>query len=1665
MGAGTNSMQGRSRISSRLRRLARVGVLLLASTAAANSFAQTARSVVDGYDEAVKGAETIATLGPELFGESVSLQTGATSFRSVDVSIRTNSGLAVEVARELGINFRDVDRYGSELDAELLGNWKLDVPHMQGTFDRKTGWVVSSSTPQARCTAPENAYAPPHAVGAKWAYITYDPAQYWSGNKIHIPGTGTEDFLALPASRERPADGRAYYGTTLSNWRVSCLSALRRGSGQGFVAHLPDGTRYTFDWMVSRPTSDLIDTRCLTNDGCTEDINLYRDQVFIYATKVEDAHGNWVAYNYDPNNPRLLTSITSNDGVSVSLSYVSGRLDAVTTAGRTWRYLYADAARSQLAAVVLPDQSRWTFAYENLANLTKSETRAFWRDCAADAGAMSSSHPLADGHGGAVTLKHPSGASGTFRFRKLMHGTVNTPGGCYDPNPDRWKDEEVSTVSMAYQVPSLYEKTIYGAGIPSQTWSYYYEPDWSWSYGAICTDPVACNSRSTTRVTAPEGVVTEYWFGNDYASNSGLMLGSRVLLAGTELRREERTYVTDDAGQPYAGKVGIDPQWRNNWYTSERYRPLKGVLTVLDGVHFRKDFAGFDRYARAVDVTEHSSLGYWRTIRTGYLDRPALWVMGLEASKLNVISNVFLSETHFDGYGRPEVIYASRDAAAPRLAQQTLAYDGLGNIQSVTDANNFTTHLSDRKRGIPRRIQYPATPEAPSGAFLVAVVNDSGWVEAVTDENGYATGYAHDGMGRLISTVYPTGDSVAWNTRHREFRALTASDWMPPGVSPGQWRSLTWQGNYRKVTYFDSQWRPVLEHEYDESNVGGTLRSTSRQYDSAGRLAFQSYPSSALIPEAVGTWTSYDGLGRTYDVTQTSELGPLTTSTRYLPGFKTRVTNPRSLSTTTSYMAWGEPTQDYPILSEMPENKVVEIIRNPHLGLTKQLRQRSADHSVSATRSYVHDGYLRLCKTVEPEARATAMGYDNAGNVTWSAAGLELMDPNACNASEALVLGRQVSRKYDARGRVSGVYFPDSNGNQEFKYWPDGLVREITTQNDTTTVNSYHYNRRRLLEVETSAQVGWYAWAAGYRYDANGSLAVLRYPSEGEVHYAPNALGQPTQVGGTMGTFASAVSYYPNGATRQFTYGNGLVHSMTQNARQLPGRVATSGGVLDYGYYYDGNANVHHIKNWLPGDVAWTPEHKWLQYDPLDRLTGAGSGSFGGDHWHRFTYDALDNMRSWKHGGVKDYADYYYNPANNRLELIRNSAGAAVVGLGYDPQGNLQNKNGRTYHFDYGNRLRTVHEGPTYLEGYRYDGHGRRVLAWAQGKGSILSMYGQSGQMLYEHDERSAKVAEHIYLAGSLLAKRERSFSSAAHEVKYQHTDALGSPVAVTNAAAQVIERTDWEPYGAAIGKPNYQGVGYTGHVMDGVTQLTYMQQRYYDPSIGRFLSVDPIAANANTGHSFNRYAYVLNNPYKFTDPDGRCEKVTGSRICGGGAASAMFATSVRSPMDFGGQGKSSSGTRGAADSRSGAPSPVPGVKPNSVFGATRDCHPCSKVHKGTDYPVATGTKVHATADGSVARANLSSTYGNVVVIDHGEGSSGQNVFTLYAHGSKLLVGNGQNVNAGQVIMLSGDTGNSTGPHLHYEVIQSSLRPTDGAFYKGGATRFAPSALPGLLGD
>jgi RHS repeat-associated protein len=197
-------------------------------------------------------------------------------------------------------------------------------------------------------------------------------------------------------------------------------------------------------------------------------------------------------------------------------------------------------------------------------------------------------------------------------------------------------------------------------------------------------------------------------------------------------------------------------------------------------------------------------------------------------------------------------------------------------------------------------------------------------------------------------------------------------------------------------------------------------------------------------------------------------------------------------------------------------------------------------------------------------------------------------------------------------------------------------------------------------------------------------------------------------------------------------------------------------------------------------------------------------------------------------------------------------------------QGNVSAKNAATYTFDYGNRLRTT-AGLT----YRYDADGRRVRQDSAGGSLKYSYFTKDGRLVWQRDEPAGKRISNIYFAGSVVAEYSRPIGATTVTISYLHTDALGSPIAKTNASKVNIQPTKYEPYGLML-RPNDDRVGFTGHLMDSASGLTYMQQRYYDPGVSRFLSVDPVTADANLGTNFNRYWYANNNPYRFTDPDGR---------------------------------------------------------------------------------------------------------------------------------------------------------------------------------------------------
>lgn len=291
------------------------------------------------YDKRLRASEQLSALGSDLFGDQVSLYTGQTSFRHVDIDITGNNALPVQLSRRYSISTLVSDqrfdaRGGPGNPYGGLANWDIEVPHIYGIFDSIYLWNVSSgaTTQQPRCS---QYFLPRVSSGL-------DPTEIWSGTKVNIPGKGEKELLWLDPPYpplQYPNDGRSPTWTTSDYDAFRCIT-LSAPQDEGFVMTSRDGISYRFDVYTERdfPT---VRSGPLANA---------RKAVYLLASEVTDRYGNWVRYAYNGNGHP--TSITASDGRAITLTYFpspnQNRLHtasvtlSVPAETRTWTYAYAN---------------------------------------------------------------------------------------------------------------------------------------------------------------------------------------------------------------------------------------------------------------------------------------------------------------------------------------------------------------------------------------------------------------------------------------------------------------------------------------------------------------------------------------------------------------------------------------------------------------------------------------------------------------------------------------------------------------------------------------------------------------------------------------------------------------------------------------------------------------------------------------------------------------------------------------------------------------------------------------------------------------------------------------------------------------------------------------------------------------------------------------------------------------------------------------------------------------------------------------------------------------------------------------------------------------------------------------------------------------------------
>jgi YD repeat-containing protein len=1311
------------------------GVLLLGAAAVklpvvgATSSSPASGATPLGYLEGrmPMAADAVTTLGSDLFGDRVNLFNGSLEFEQTDLQLPGNSALPVAIGR----------RYSPGRDLRVrrqFGHWDLLLPRMGGTFSA-SGWRNDGGG-HDRCTR----YTLPPLEAAvagisfnpeEWVnptqisrVIPLLPREFHHGVQLDVPGTGAQPVLVRhPTHVDAPLDPSgqpqtsAFPLVTRGLWQIGCLPTLKNHPGEGFVAISPEGVRYQFDWMTVHALPQL------QKDGAVFSLLEYH----LVPTEVTDRFGNWVRYTFDPASPWLLTRIESNDGRVITITNAQGVAVQATDGSRVISYQYDSTG--ELKQIVQADGSRWVF---DLSGLTTTNMADMGLGANCDRPGTAPPDDLVG------SMTHPSGAVGRFKMQYVYQGRTFVDRQC------KFRVGSTSTALGAtigarwprlYITQSLLEKTITGPGLPALTWQYQGGVSgFGWN---PCT---GCPERKTVTVIEPGGNRKAYEYGIRWRVNEGQLLRSFEGWTGTGwLRTTDHRYRTA-AGQSFQEEFGQSLLPQDSDWLASRNRPLDQRVTVQQGTTFRWEVhpnpaLAFDALARPLRVLRYANPASVKDETTTYHDDRVRWVMGQVAAVFDHTAARTVQRTDFDARALPAARYAFD------LRTERYQYYDDGNLYAVFNAGDRATWLGEWVRG------QPGYATHADNAHERQSIGNLGRPLWRTNAAGTTHHYGYDAMGRLNRIDYPGGDPVAYHPTTVSFEQMGSAQY---GLAPGHWRQLIATDKKRVHRHFDGFWRERLRITFDSDSPATTISFVETRYDHEGRVVFVSYPQRSfdLVDQLrPGRRTDCDPLGRVKLEVQDSELGPLTTATEYLPlVFQKRVTNPRGFSTFFGYQVFDEPSENSLVDLWAPEGVHVHIQRD---GFGKALSITRGGPgptgTVSATRWYVYDWHQRLCKTIEPETGATVQDYDASSNVAWRASGLGLPDSQQCNR-DAVPPERKIAFGYDLRERLTSTTFGDGSQHISRSYTPDSLLSQTVTSGagrNTITWNYQYYNRRHLRSEEYNWGDPHNSWRFSRDTNAYGDLAALHDPW-GRMGYAPNALGQPTEVSG----YASGITYHPNGAVAGYSLANGQNHSTTQNIRGLP-ELWQHGSVSRDRYSYDAHGNVTAINDEVQGLHRSMPG-----YDGLDRLREA-HGPWGSS---RFDYDALDNL-VFSQVGARSLT--HRHGATNRLERLE---GSLNLTLDYDANGNVINRGGVASHFDIGNRLMSAPGRASYA----YDGHGRRNLIWFQDGTYAHQAYTMDGKLRFGWRWGQGGT-RHVYLGDKLIAEvRDGGVTT------YTHSDPIG---------------------------------------------------------------------------------------------------------------------------------------------------------------------------------------------------------------------------------------------------------------------------------------------------
>jgi RHS repeat-associated protein len=533
----------------------------------------------------------------------------------------------------------------------------------------------------------------------------------------------------------------------------------------------------------------------------------------------------------------------------------------------------------------------------------------------------------------------------------------------------------------------------------------------------------------------------------------------------------------------------------------------------------------------------------------------------------------------------------------------------------------------------------------------------------------------------------------------------------------------------------------------------------------------------------------------------------------------------------------------------------------------------------SQVRTFTYDSLSRILSSNNPENGLLQFTYDDLGNL--------LTRKDAKNVI--------TTQSYDNLGRVIGTTYSDATPAVEYFYDDPtianskGNMTKVFSSVSETKYIAFDIQGQVLSSQQTTG--GTTFNPSYYEYGLDGTLLKETYPSGRVVKKVYDDDGDLLRVFGKAANkgfqnYVSQFTYASSGAATSMMLGNGKWESTVYNDRlqatQLKlGNSKNSGNVWQVNFDYgltDNNGNIKSQTIIVPtaGTANGFTASQNYEYDSLNRLKSATETIGSQVNWKQvFTYDRFGNRKfdEQQTTTISKTCGTTTSPQvcaddHKRLNPDTNTSNnriATTEGYIYDPVGNLT-QNFDNQHFSYNalNKMTEVRNSAnTVIGAYLYDGNGKRVKKVSQTE-SITFVYNAFGNMIAEYSNATV--------------------TNPTPQLNYLTSDHLGSPRVITDSKGNVVSRRDFMPFGEeissmAINRNQQMGYGagdsirqkFTTYERDTESELDFAQARYYNSKHGRFTSVDPLMASASAvaPQTWNRYAYVGNNPLNIVDPTG----------------------------------------------------------------------------------------------------------------------------------------------------------------------------------------------------